>query len=297
MDIKNLETFIRTVELNSFTRAAEDLGYVQSTVTMQIRQLEQELNFRLFDRIGKSIFLTAQGREFLAYANSIVQAKEQACAIGKSENNMQGVFRIGTATSLFPSTLRIALPAYRKRYPNIELQIQTDRHLDASIYLNENKVDMLYRSGPLNLEPNFVCHYKREEHLVFVVSATHPLAQKKSVRLKDLFDYTFIVTEQDGICYTMLRKLAILHGFTIHHNFIIDALNALLMLLVQSESVSFLPEYYISAEIKDGSLKILDVEDMEPQIYYSQILFHKDKWITPYMRGLVDIIRDVSPER
>lgn len=104
---------------------------------------------------------------------------------------MQGVFRIGTATSLFPSTLRIALPAYRKRYPNIELQIQTDRHLDASIYLNENKVDMLHRSGPLNLEPNFVCHYKREERLVFVVSAAHPLAQKE-VEIKVLHYSLFL---------------------------------------------------------------------------------------------------------
>lgn len=297
MDIKNIETFIRVVELNSFTKAAEDLGYVQSTVTMQIRQLEQELGLQLFDRIGKNIFLTSQGLEFLTYANTIVQAKIEACTIGKNPYNAQGVFRIGTATSLFPSTLQFALPAYRRLYPNITLQIQSDRHMDAATYLSENKVDMLYRSGPLNLEPNFSCHYKREEEVVFVASSNHPLAKRDSVSLKEIFEYEFIVTELDGICYTMLRKLAATHGFTVRHNLIIDALSALLLLLVQSESISFLPEYYISSAVDDGSLQKIHVDGIEPQVYYTQILFHKNKWIAPYMRGLIDIIRDISPER
>ena len=74
----------------------------------------------------------------------------------------------------------------------------------------------------------------------------------------------------------MSKKIVLSVGVTIRHNFIIDALNALLMLLVQGDSISFLPEYYISA-VDNKGLKIIHVEDMEPQIYYTQILFHKDK--------------------
>lgn len=61
MELRQLSTFIQVAQLKSFSRAAESLGYSQSAVTVQIRQLEEELDTRLFDRIGKHISLTARG--------------------------------------------------------------------------------------------------------------------------------------------------------------------------------------------------------------------------------------------
>ena len=65
MEIRQLATFIRVAQFNSFSRAAESLGYSQSAVTVQIRQLEEELDTRLFDRMGKRIALTDTGERFL----------------------------------------------------------------------------------------------------------------------------------------------------------------------------------------------------------------------------------------
>ena len=64
MEIRNLMTFLRVVELQNFTRAAEQLGYCQSTVTIQIQQLEQELNVKLFERIGKKISVTEKEKKY-----------------------------------------------------------------------------------------------------------------------------------------------------------------------------------------------------------------------------------------
>ncbi|ERI77966.1 LysR family transcriptional regulator [[Clostridium] symbiosum] len=69
MNIRSLQTFIRVVELKSFTKAACELNYVQSTVTMQIQQLEKELGYPLFDRIGKKIALTSYGENFGSILN------------------------------------------------------------------------------------------------------------------------------------------------------------------------------------------------------------------------------------
>ena len=65
MDLRNLNTFIQTAELSSFTRAAEKLGYSQPTISFQIKQLEQELGVQLFERIGHTVSLTQKGREIL----------------------------------------------------------------------------------------------------------------------------------------------------------------------------------------------------------------------------------------
>ena len=78
MELRQLSTFIQVAQLKSFSRAAESLGYSQSAVTVQIRQLEEELDTRLFDRIGKHISLTARGVQFLEHAYDVLQEVNKA---------------------------------------------------------------------------------------------------------------------------------------------------------------------------------------------------------------------------
>lgn len=73
MDLKQLNTFITVGTLQSFTKAAEALNYAQSSVTTQIKMLEQELNVKLFERMGKSIFLTYEGKKLLPYAKQMLK--------------------------------------------------------------------------------------------------------------------------------------------------------------------------------------------------------------------------------
>ena len=73
MDIKNLITFIQVAELSNFTKAAQTLGYSQSTISFQIKQLEQELDCQLFERINHTVALTERGRELLEYAHKITR--------------------------------------------------------------------------------------------------------------------------------------------------------------------------------------------------------------------------------
>ena len=88
MDLRSLNTFIQVSELASFTKAAERLGYSQPTVSFQIRQLEEELGVRLFDRIGHTVSLTEEGREALNYAQSICRiANEMSSEAIKSKRN------------------------------------------------------------------------------------------------------------------------------------------------------------------------------------------------------------------
>ena len=74
MEFRNINTFLKVAGTQNFSRAAQQLGYSQSAVTIQIRQLEEELQVQLFERIGKRVYLTEKGQEFVAYANEIMRA-------------------------------------------------------------------------------------------------------------------------------------------------------------------------------------------------------------------------------
>ncbi len=81
MEFRNINTFLKVASTQNFSKAAEQLGYSQSAVTVQIRQLEKELGTPLFERIGKRVSLTERGEEFTAYANEIMRVTNQAMVL------------------------------------------------------------------------------------------------------------------------------------------------------------------------------------------------------------------------
>lgn len=78
MEFRNIITFLKVAELKNFSKAAEKLGYSQSAVTVQIKQLEKELGTRLFERVGKGAVLTESGQDFVFHANEILNTAKQA---------------------------------------------------------------------------------------------------------------------------------------------------------------------------------------------------------------------------
>ena len=99
MDMKNINTFIYTAELGSFTKAAELLGYSQSTVSFQIRQLEEELGTVLFERINRTVTLTDRGKEILRYAHRMKQLAGEMQEMVQPKQEVRGHLRIAMSDS------------------------------------------------------------------------------------------------------------------------------------------------------------------------------------------------------
>ena len=112
MDIRNLTTFVHVAELGNFSRAAERLGYSQPTISVQIRQLEEELGFRVFDRIGHAVRLTDKGREILGYAQQVCILCQQIVE-DTQEEERETLIRVATSDSLrLFSPYSCTIPSY-----------------------------------------------------------------------------------------------------------------------------------------------------------------------------------------
>ena len=83
MEIRQLSTFIIAAQMKSFSKAAEVLGYTQAAVTIQIKNLEEELGVKLFDRVGKQVALTQPGQDFLTHAHGIMKSIDEAIELAK----------------------------------------------------------------------------------------------------------------------------------------------------------------------------------------------------------------------
>lgn len=144
MELRNVSTFIRAAALGNFSRTAEELGYAPSTVTTQIQQLEEELGFPLFDRIGKRVSLTTLGQQFLSYATEMEGLSEKARMLGTEPRMVRGKLRIGTLESLFLSVLLPLLPDYSREFPNVTLEFKTASTQDLFAMLKRNELDIIF---------------------------------------------------------------------------------------------------------------------------------------------------------
>ncbi len=295
MDIRNIKTFVRVAELKNFTRAAEELNYVQSTVTMQIQLLEKELGFVLFDRVGKKISLTDMGREFLNYAYEMLHIVEKAESISNNNTDIKGSLRIGISESLLLSVFNDILPELKQEYKNLTISVKTGHTFELIDQLKQNQLDILYISKSLNTDPDIKCYYQKQENLVFVCENNQLVAKRKKVGLQELFSYEFVVTEKEGICFSLLREIAAKNNLNLRSAIEIDSVAALVELVKKGMGVAFLPEYAVKKLTDKGELTVIDV-DYPKQTYFSQILCHKSKWLSPFAKGFIRLIEEARPQ-
>ena len=126
MELKSLYTVKKIIETGSYLNASKALNYAQSTITSQIQQLEQELKFPLFERIGRRNYLTTGGQEFLPHAVQIVHTLQKSKLVGRDPREVEGTLRIGVMTDTHIgktkescARVKLAYQLFRKHFDTI----------------------------------------------------------------------------------------------------------------------------------------------------------------------------------
>ena len=130
MELRNLTTFIHVAELGSFTKAAELLGYSQSTISFQIKQLEEELGCLLFERINHTITLTERGHELVSYAHRICALTDEFKESISMEESLCGHINLVTPDSVCEDMINSHYIDFHNKYPDISIKFTTaDTHV------------------------------------------------------------------------------------------------------------------------------------------------------------------------
>lgn len=285
MDIKNLTTFIYVAELRSFTKAADRLGFSQSTVSFQIKQLETELSCQLFERINHTVHLTEKGREVLEYAHQINRMTRELKDSMKEEAS-SGYIRLAMADSLCTSLLSRDFLRFRELYPNISLKIIAAGTEEMFRLMNHNEADAILTLD--NHIYNTEYRILREEKVrtFFVAGAGTRIASASSLSIEELLLQPFILTEK-GMSYRRLleEKLAEL-SLEVQPVLEIGSTELICSLVEQGAGISFLPEYVIKDRVKAGTLVCLPVSGLEIHVW-KQLLYHRNKWVSPQMERVL----------
>jgi len=186
MDIRQLNYFIKAAELLHFTAAADASFVTQSTLSQQIKQLEEELGMLLFDRVGKQVRLTEAGNVFLVHARQVIlDIKKARQAISELDNMINGELRIGV-TYAFSSLLLPALTPFSEKYPGIKLHVEygTAGALEHKLRVADLDFMVAFHEQEdnvgLEVQPLF------SSRIMMVVAKENPLARLPKISLKEL---------------------------------------------------------------------------------------------------------------
>lgn len=291
MEIRNLITFVRITEVRNFSKTAEQLGYSQSAVTMQIKQLEAELQVQLFERIGKKAKLTQAGQRLLPYALDILSAAGKAESIAREPEQISGKLRIGTCESYVISVLPPVFMEMGERCPGVEISTHTAPVPDLIDMLRQNDIDILYFLDEKLYFPEWIKVMEQPENIYFVSSSSSPLARMKKIPISRLVEEPLYLTEK-GISYRYAMEQALAAaGYELHPRLEVGNTDVITRFLLKNKGISFLPEYVVKDDVAEGRLAILDTEC--PRIVmWSQLAYHRNKYVTPQMKLFLEFMQN-----
>ena len=293
MELREITTFLHVAQLKSFSKAAKLLGYSQAAVTIQIKQLEEELGVHLFDRIGKQTTLTHQGSVFYEYASSILQNLAQAKDALSEPTQLTGHLCIGTIESICSSIFPCLLREFHKRYPGISVSIVTDSPDVLLEQMNRNAIDIVYFLDKRIYDPKWNKVLEEPEEIVFVAHRDHPIAAYQHLELDQLLSQPFILTERNASYRLMLDQYLTPQNKAIRPFLESSSTDFIIDMLHSNMGVSFLPYFTVREDIKKGRLHALKVEAFHMRSW-RQIVYHKDKWVSREMRAFLNLVQEME---
>lgn len=286
MDLKLLDTFLTVSNLLNFTKAAEVLGYAQSSITAQIRQLENEMNTVLFDRIGKRVALTDAGRRLIPYATQILKVSvDMKNAVSNSESP-GGTLVVGTSESLSVFRLPAVIREFRRLYPLVDIELKLLNSGDFLPGLADGTIDIAFSLGK-KIESKYVMEVLEINEPICILSYPgYPMTVKNHLTPKDLEGEPLLLTGR-GCNYreAFVRRLSeesIIPRIVLET----DSVQVTKQAAMSGLGLCVLPYVSVMDEVANGKLMLLDFDTSDFNIV-SQLLYHKDRWFSPALREFI----------
>lgn len=289
MDINQLNTFLTLSKMKNFTKTAELLGYAQSSITVQIQQLEKELGVKLFERIGKNISLTAEGNTLIPYATKILSLSANMKEAVVPSDEAHGSITIGASESLCIYRLPKIIKAYKERHPYIDIYLKLLKCNQFIPFLSDNSVDIAFSIGDRIDQETITSVLELPEPIMILASPNHPLASKDCLSLMDFDQEAFILTEH-GCCYRGAFERDLMNvNIELKTVLETDSIQAIKQTAMSNLGICVLPKIAVAEEIIQKTLIPLAYKNNYTIV--SQIIYHKNKWISPI---LADFIQEAA---
>ncbi|MDT0446962.1 LysR family transcriptional regulator [Streptomyces johnsoniae] len=284
MEIRHLVTFQKVATLMSFTRAAEELSYAQSSVTTQIRALETSLGVELFDRLGGRIRLTAAGEKLLEYAEQILALTDAARADLAGGGGPSGTLMIGTMESVTSYRMPPLLEFFHHRYPKVQLSLRPSLCAETCYALRQGIFDIGFLMEQETRHQGLETVVLAEEPLVLVAAPGHPLAGQNGLSLADLRAASILATEAGCAYRDLFEEELRVEGTIPFLEF--GTIEAIKRGVTSGLGIALLPSVTVAGELEKGEMTQLEWE--APFSVHTQLAWRSGRRLSRELKLFID---------
>lgn len=289
MDLKQLQTFLTAAETLSFTQTAQLLDYAQSSITAQIKSLEEELGVILFERLGKRVTLTDEGKRLQQYAQKMLELNSE---MKKAVSNEQAqvVLKIGAQESQCVYRLPSILQQYQKAYPQVKIIFKPVHTTEvAKDLLQSGNLDVAFISDAYKETPMLYRERLIQEQIIFVSAPTS--IKSHTLSAQQLSAETMLLTENGCSYRNQLEAQLQQEGLLSLQMIEFASIEAIKQCVMAGLGITFLPKMVVEKELENGQLIELQSSfNIKP--IYTDIAWHKDKHIQPYLSDFIESARN-----
>ncbi|MGV0831363.1 LysR substrate-binding domain-containing protein [Empedobacter brevis] len=270
-----LKVFDTVARRLNFTKAANELNITQPAVTKHIKETELNLNIKLFERNGTKIKLTQAGEILLKYTEEIFSIyQKMEFEIGQLQEKQKGHLRLGASTTIAQYVLPPILAEFRKRFPEIQLNLVIHNSEKIEDLLTNNKIDVGLIEAQIK---NRTFHYFpfMKDEIVLVARQNHPLSTKNHLKTDDLLQIPFVLRESgSGTLETidLALKAKNIKLNELKTEIRLGSTESIKSYLLHSDALAFLSVQSILQELKSHTLTIIDVKNMAIPRYFNFII-------------------------
>ncbi len=290
MDLAQLEIFLSIAEEKSFSRAAEKMLRTQPALSIAIKRLEEELGETLFDRSSKSGALTEAGKILLSYAQRMINLRDEAKeAVGELRGMFRGRLTIGANESTSLYLLPRLLMEYRKRHPQIKIEVYRNVSERIPSEVLERNLDF----GFLSYDPMHPALQSLEvnrDELVLVVPPKHHLANRKQMTVKELGEEQFVAHNVKTPSRDRIFELFAQHRTPLNICIELATLETIKEFVQLNAGIAILPRIAVQDEIKSGKLIEIPVKGMKIEKTL-RIVYRREQSLSHAAKSFLDIVK------
>lgn len=293
MEIKNLYTLKTILEEGSFANAANRLSYTQSTITFQMRQLEEELGVTLFEKIGRKMVFTQDGKRMLPYINDTIEAFEKLQNIGRDLKDIKGTISIILSESILCYKMEKVISEFHELAPHVELKLKTMSCYDTKQAIVDGNADLGICYDEQEEDERLSIHSLGHVNLILVasqrVTELMGLEQLDFEQQNSQINTSFITDEPDGIFRKQFEKYVKAKGIILNSTIELWNIETIKSLVRSGMGVTFLPDFTVKEELRKNIFVTLPHNipcDKTRAIY----VYHKNKYLGKPLQLMIDLL-------
>lgn len=289
MTLRHLKIFLTVAETGQMSKAARLLYLSQPTVSQAVRELEAHYHVLLFERLSKRLCITEEGKRLLSHAREVVSRFEHL------EEEMLECFereylRVGMTLTVGNCMIPGFLKQFRKRCPQTDTYtfVGNTRAIETKLLAGELGAGIV--EGQIE-SPDLVSLPKMKDELILACAADHPLAGRKSLRIRDLEGQRFVMRERGSGTRALFDQCLEQEALQIYTCLETDSVEIIRNAVLEDNCMAVVSERLLRRQVEEGRIYAFYREDLGWERSFS-LVYHKDKYVTPAIQALGTLLEE-----